>query len=1720
MGRPLPTPARAPVRVPGFESDAPGLSENTVSLPAATDPFADRTWRNDLDTIGPTVLEQSLRQRNFSQFLDTVALIEVLTEVLHGPVVAQSHSVADTTIQQICLEDSIPTTHFQNSCLQLRELVPHPRSSGDLGGAPDWLDNDIRSLCMDPRVPTALRQQFSCFRKWHGDGDQHGPFDGVHVYTDGSADSGDNISPCSWAFSVWCRRGAQLFLYGYSAATAVLHGTPYFVGETQDTPVQSELLALIWALVWAVEFCPALHSCVTFHFDATSVGYGVFGAQCAVRCEAHEGFASLPALASSLRQYLSAIVSVDHAHVLGHSGVLPNELVDQLAKRSRKCPESLWDRCMPSWPHDLAQHELLPWLWVLAAHRHDVPSLFAFESEAHRLQSETIHDFVAITFNVLTLKDKPGGAADLELDRHGPLFVALQETRIQDTAVLPDSSYWMLHAGATSQGVGGCALWIAKRKAYAVHAGREHYLQLQHFVVTGQSHRHLCVSIQAPYMKLFIVVAHAPSLAKHCVEEVRLFWRTLSDALHKRPAGTDYLVLLDANSRLGEVPTDAVGSCGAEPENTAGTLFHGFVLDQGGFLPSTFPEFHEGSHPTWLSAQGHSHRLDYVMVPSSWKSFRLRTSVLHGFEAMQLKEDHSPLLLHACFAGRAPLASYTEKCTHAARPVVSQDTTERQHQLGVLKGLRTAPWHAAPDLQYECFVSQWRSAGQDLARKAPPRPRQVYLCPDTIGLVDTCRALRAYLRHEAGERSQRLLKLAFAAFVLLARRQQFTDATRSVADDWLRDLDYSEARAAALLRYFVGRLRKAVHKDRLSYLQGLVTAVSQCDVRDARSVYGAIRKAFPSARSSRRSSFVPLPAVELPSGELAVTPAQKADCWRAYFGEQEAGVPVDELKYVTAFNARQRTPVPFDFRAVPSLSELEQVALQVNKSKAPGPDGITGDLLRLCPVQAAVQLYPVILKTVLAICEPIEFRGGLLHCLAKRAGAALQCKHFRSIMLSSTPGKLYHRLLRNRLVPLLADHGHPTQAGTIPGVGIEAISLLIRSFQMQRHHSGGLWSLIFYDLRAAFYRVVREMLFQTDLSDQSICALVHRLGLPHTALQEIASQLQAIAVLPSCGASPHLTALVQDMLHATWFKVDVSDTITLTCKGTRPGDPAADVLFSLVFAAFVRTLEPILQAHGLTSPVRGTPLAPEWAALPDGGSFGLPSWADDFVSPVEATGPAALVDSVRRTVKLVLERATSLGMQLTFADDKTAALLPCGHDWFQFGADSGPQGQAGVWVTDDLSCEQHFLPFVSAYKHLGHILTSSTTPQPDILFRRSRAQGVIKPVKSRLFGNRNIPLGIRRNILRSLAASRFVHSSAAVILPAAIHERQWDRAFLDIWRVLLPRTSAETQAHSLAVLEVAQAPSPPLALAVARARFLEKLTVHGPAVLRAVLFEHWLKHRRSSWLAQVEGDIKLVLQYLPDLSPLLDGDRALHQLLEAIQEEPSWWVRKTKAAVAMFLGDLKPWRDLRLGKEPAEITANFPHREVESAGVDDQSFHCHLCRAAFRLRKHLGAHLARTHRVWSPSRHFTMAEYCHGCHRWYGSASQVAQHLKQSDSCLWRLCHVFPPLNDEEIAQVESEEKKRQRLLKGGQWTAYVGVGQRALFYGPLTPTAEERLGQVDFFDEDVDLSSLRSVFHPSPADVAWISAHIAGRSVEGRRETACSCWRSRAAHSFTLHRI
>ena len=1733
LPRPIPTPARARLHLPLLTPADLQTSDGDSPCSAIVHDVALEMHGWDFTTL----LEVSVAENPEHCFLEARAVLETLLEY------AQDHTEAAQVESPglpsaIRLEHSLSLSRHQQQALDLQRLLPHSLPHDD----EDWLDADLTAVLNWRSLPLEVRTNLVNIPIWHNEGAP--PPERIEVYTDGSASAeATDIAPCAWAFSVFFVSAGRTYLRGHASAQSVPPGTPYFLGEVLDDALTAELLALCWALCWAAQYTAHLEAPICFLYDAQGAGYGTFGKAKPSRGANPTHYTPLTKFAVTLRQYLNARRHITHTHVKGHSGCLGNELCDALAKLSRQEPASAYDRCLPEWPAMWAQHPLSDWAWATVPGQIDVPRLFCFEIEVAMAQHVTAPEVpppqaaivasqhpsgeVAFTIscvglNVLTLRDKKPSTAQepqvgmrvlgrkdiLKASLHDvqPLLVGLQETRLPADATQPDPDYYVFNAAATEQGTGGCSLWIAKQLPVYTCQGVPAYIRQQDVTVTSVSSRHLVAHVQMAHLQWQVHVLHAPSVASVPISEVRAFWDARAQDIIGRPEGSDFIVMCDANSRLGDVCSDYVSNHGAETEGAAGELFHEFLTKIDAIVPSTWSQWHTGPHTTWVSPTGHPSRIDYVLIPRTWQVAELHSRTLPHVEHLQLRDDHIPVHLLCRFTRHLPKLTYTTVQKRTARPPAGSAGPRASSLL-----TNTVPvqaWDVQIDDHYDTLADAWRTVGSLLTPSDDASPRQPYLTVDTLALVRQKGTLRLHLRLLGIERKRRWKLIGLAAFINHADHRAFNPDRAGVADTWLCELDALEAATLAHHLRLTREVRHAVAIDRTQYLEGLVHDVAQGSIGDPKALYKVLRRAFPAARSSRRQGITPLPMLKLADGTIAQSTAERAEAWRSHFSSQEAGLAVTNDEYVAAFKQCTLQRRQLDVSLVPTLATLECNVLAAKSAKAAGPDGITAELLRLDAPITARQLLPVFLKACLKVQEPITFRGGDLVCLAKRAGQVLQCDAYRSILVSSVPGKLYHRSLRESLKHLLVADQPAFQAGVAPGQGIEATALAVRSFHMLCRAKRVPASLTFFDLQAAFYQVIRQSLVPGIESDVELLRLLHCLRLPDTAVQELHDQLLRVAQLPSLGASSHAVAVVQDLFRGTWFRLSGSTALTITKRGSRPGDPTADLMFGFTLSALAKAVQACLDTRGLLPCIPTIEERPDFIDVQGPVPLGFPSWADDFVAPQTGADSSDLIDRTSLTITTVVDFATSAGMTIKFGRDKTAIIFPPealqdDHTVTR----TQDEEQRVMQLRNGISGDLYEVPIVESYRHLGGIVVSTGTPVPDLHFRFSQAVGTLHPLRRKLFGSRAIPMRTRSYLLRSLVISRFAHSASAMLFSAAYHTRIWEQHYVALWRALYSRRTASAQIHCLRVLHEAHALSPPLALAHARAGFIRRLAQHDPCELFGLLWDHWVLHPSTSWFRQIREDIEQVAIYVPQLCQLLSSADPISSLLEAVASDPSWWPRQVKAAELAFFADLTRWFNERL------LGATSAPRKAADDG--NRPYACYLCDAAFPLRKHLHTHLARAHQVFAPARHYALGDTCAACLKVFPHVRLLQQHLKSSDKCLLRCLYLHPPLDYEDIRALEEPVRKQTAKIAKGQWRSFTGVraSTRApQAYGPFAPTAEERL--PDPTTEDIPLTDLACGYKPAPALVVWISDHVASKSREGPRTTAHRFW----GHKPTFH--
>ena len=200
----------------------------------------------------------------------------------------------------------------------------------------------------------------------------------------------------------------------------------------------------------------------------------------------------------------------------------------------------------------------------------------------------------------------------------------------------------------------------------------------------------------------------------------------------------------------------------------------------------------------------------------------------------------------------------------------------------------------------------------------------------------------------------------------------------------------------------------------------------------------------------------------------------------------------------------------------------------------------------------------------------------------------------------------------------------------------------------------------------------------------------------------------------------------------------------------------------------VKTVDAALLHKGLHTCMPCVTAPPPWHSWSAPDSPGLPSWADDFTFLQVADTPSDLCHKVTGATQLIVSHASSFGMELTFAVDKTACLLTSncpriipGHTV------ADKEGRSCLQVVDEVADQAHLMPLVDSYPHLGCIAVANANPQPEIRYRYAQALSVLNPLRRQPFAASDIPLPLRRTFMRSLVVSRFAYASATTVLSAA-----------------------------------------------------------------------------------------------------------------------------------------------------------------------------------------------------------------------------------------------------------------------------------------------------------------------------------------------------------------
>ena len=104
-------------------------------------------------------------------------------------------------------------------------------------------------------------------------------------------------------------------------------------------------------------------------------------------------------------------------------------------------------------------------------------------------------------------------------------------------------------------------------------------------------------------------------------------------------------------------------------------------------------------------------------------------------------------------------------------------------------------------------------------------------------------------------------------------------------------------------------------------------------------------------------------------------------------------------------------PMMQELDAEPTISELKKVLNCLSFGKAPGKDGITPEIVKLCTGSLHTEVHAILCLFLREGQVPQDLRDSNIVTLYKKKGDRSDCNNYRGIPLLSPVGKLLHSLL-------------------------------------------------------------------------------------------------------------------------------------------------------------------------------------------------------------------------------------------------------------------------------------------------------------------------------------------------------------------------------------------------------------------------------------------------------------------------------------------------------------------------------------------------------------------------------------------------------------------------------------------------------------------------------------------------------------------------------------
>ena len=1413
-----------------------------------------------------------------------------------------------------------------------------------------------------------------------------GPPPELHLYTDGSWDPTTGFG--GFAIAIFLAYKGQWALFG--ACGGGTHGhldSPWDIGG--PPALANEQTAIAVALLWAAQtFTYLKHASLTIHYDCQVAGHAAQGTSTLT--------SPFMAKVRGLSQFVAALFKMEplYAHVAAHQGEPLNELVDIMAKTVARSEGAL-----PRPPAEicqLLQSADLTWLAATV----DPTWLGVVPINATSLQWQPIEDFgpsplapqqlipvdkgplhaqtptrsVAaniLSVNALGTKNKHRYLEE-QLEALGTNLAMLQETKSSEG--LCESSRF-LRMSTASDRHWGVGIWISKTRGALQIEGQPWRIGEADIRLILSTPRLLVVLLNKDDHKVVVVSGHCPHDAKHA--EAVKFFDSLQQAVAPYKQAHIILVGIDMNGRPPSGVFGVTGGlqCGEADRN--GHLAVRTFEQLGLWLPSTFAELHDGQSETYCHPQGTLHRIDFIAVGGSSAMLDVASQVCTNFDTGCERDDHWPVQLEF----RCSIASGCPR-RQVLRPRFDMDkllTEEgRATMARELGKFRQPAWTCHPDLHCQLVQDHFLEIMHRHFALPARRPRASFISQTTWALRDSKLRLKLHGRH----RRQLWSDLLVRAFM------QWRDNADYAVDQLVcrQGLLYQITSAAVGLA--TQRIKECVRQGKNSFLLELAGDPGRPPgalLRQAKAAGVGGAKARPVRR--------PLPQLCFKDGTLADSRQDRDDLWAGHFGAQELGTRMSTDAYLAQPQKppHQDVVIDWDIREIPSLLDVEQAFRAAPRRKSPGLDSITGEMLRASPSAAAKVLWPLFAKAAAHISQPVQWRGGLLYEAYKQSGCGSDPKAYRSLFVSSTVGKSYHKIFRTKQQDKLGNVFHSFHMGARKGCPVTLPALYILSHLRRGQALRRSVATLYLDTEAAYYRIVRQLAFGTLTSDDAVVRVFQHFGLDPDDISEMLEQVVSGGIAAEAGIPDATRHNIKDFHHRSWFITAYSDgaAVTQTEAGSRPGESWSDLVFGWVYARILAKVTEHATAEQILDELPYDPGAGPYASMQRGVDTiaADATWADDSAWPLSDTDPERLVRKAVRLCTLVITFCRQHGLRPNLKPGKSAIMLNLrGRGSYKARVKYFPASGRQLRLPE----LEVAVPIVNQYRHLGGVVDGASKLTIEARRRTAMAGSAYDAGKQIFFANPRIALPTKIALFQAVIDP--IYFNLGLWLTEDKSWRILSDGYTRTLRRLLVRTWGGDEAFHipLAAVHLTTA-TPPLDLMLKRARLSLLCSI---AKAEAAPLWAMLQHEQR-WYSAVCEDLRWVTAGTEDKWPSL-REANWPEWAALCRHSALWFKRQvrrrlkeaTKAYCERHRVTLTLWALYRKGLPSATTSTGSPTRWT-----------CRMCKKGFRARAGLGVHFFKVHQRTASYRGIISGTVCFSCGKDYHSENRLLVHLRDAPGC-------------------------------------------------------------------------------------------------------------------------